>query len=148
MQTIDPASSALTYRVSQAERKSDERCDKMEASLAQLHRVVQTLIHELAMGRCTQRKENQAVADRVVGAALDPRDIVVPLNLKIKRAVTKKGKGAGGGNRNPRVVAKRWAMWKAQLAVGYTPEEVAQAWGCNRTTINNAQKNNFRCAHV
>ena len=52
-----------------------------------------------------------------------------------------------GRNRKAAVVAKRWALWKSQRAQGYTVEQIAKAWGCNHSSISNAERHKFQAGY-
>jgi hypothetical protein len=137
---MDPAISALTYRVSQTERKIEE----LQALLAQANTNIAAMGHELAMARAGVRARAGQIANGIIPAFLDEKDIAVPNELRISRPKVKRGgRLTGGGNREATIVARRWAMWKAQLTMGYTVKQIAQAWGCCRTTIENAKERNF-----
>ncbi|NDG03428.1 MAG: hypothetical protein EB119_09620, partial [Synechococcaceae bacterium WBB_34_004] len=108
---IDPAISALTYRVNLAERKNEELellCKQTAESLRQLRQ-------ELSAGRILLREESEKQVKAVLAGVLDERDIVVPAELRIKPAKVKRGeRRSGGGNRTSTTTAKRWALWKLQ----------------------------------
>ena len=135
---MEQAISTLTYRVSQLER----RAEAAEAMAKQTQATLHALNHELAVGRGGIADINQKMSDAVMKAFLDEKDIAVPNDLRITKAKRTPGKKrfAGGGNRETHIVKRRWALWRAQIKMGYTPQQIARAWGCNRTTINNAMK--------
>ena len=137
---IDPAISALTYRVSQTERRNEELellCKQTAESLRQLRQ-------ELAANRVTIREDNQRQASAALAGVLDERDIVVPKELRIKPAKVRRGeRRSGGGNRTSTTTAKRWALWKLQREQGYTFQQIARAWGCNHTAVVHASKQDF-----
>ncbi|NBW22579.1 MAG: hypothetical protein EBR82_83000, partial [Caulobacteraceae bacterium] len=75
---VDPAISALTYRVNLAERKNEELellCKQTAESLRQLRQ-------ELAAGRVAIRENSEKEAKAVLAGVLDERDIVVPAELR------------------------------------------------------------------
>ena len=137
---IDPAISALTYRVSQTERKNEELellCKQTAESLRQLRQ-------ELAANRVTIREDNQRQASAALAGVLDERDIVVPKELRIRPSRIKRGgRRSGGGNRTSQVTAKRWTLWKVQREQGYTFQQIARAWGCNHTAVVHAAMHGF-----
>ena len=137
---IDPAISALTYRVNLAERKNEELelfCKQTAESLRQLRQ-------ELSAGRILLREESEKKVKAVLAGVLDERDIVVPKELRIKPAKVRRGeRRSGGGNRTSTTTAKRWALWKLQREQGYTFQQIARAWGCNHTAVVHASKHDF-----
>jgi len=138
--TLDPAISALTYRVSQTERKIEE----VELLIGQTSESLRNLRHELAAGRVMIKAENEKSSRAVMAGVLDERDICVPEELKIKPARRVRGKRkSGGGNRTATITAKRWALWRLQREQGYTFQQIARAWRCNHATIVSASNNGF-----
>ena len=119
---VDPAISALTYRVNLAERKNEELellCKQTAESLRQLRQ-------ELAAGRVAIRENSEKEAKAVLAGVLDERDIVVPAELRIKPSKIKRGeRRTGGGNRTSTTTAKRWTLWKVQREQGYTFQQIA-----------------------
>jgi hypothetical protein len=139
--TIDPAISSLTYRVSQAERKQEET----QLLLAQTAESLRTLRQELAVGRLMLKKDNEQRAGAVLAGVLDEHDIVVPPELRISPPKQKRGcRRSGGGNRTATVTAKRWALWRLQREQGYSFQQIARAWKCNHSTIVNASERKFK----
>ena len=138
---IDPAISALTYRVNMAERKNEELellCKQTAESLRQLRQ-------ELAAGRVAIRENSEKQAKAVLAGVLDERDIVVPAELRIKPSKIKRGgRRSGGSNRTSTTTAKRWALWKLQREQGYTFQQIARAWGCNHTSVVHASRHDFK----
>lgn len=138
---IDPAISALTYRVNQVERKNEE----MELLCRQTAESLRLLRQELAAGRVMRKEEMEQASKAVLAGVLDEKDIVVPPELRIRPAKRTKGaRRSGGGNRNSTTTAKRWALWKLQRQQGYTFQQIARAWGCNHTAVVHASHNEFR----
>ena len=142
---IDPAISALTYRVSQTERKNEELellCRQTAESLRQLRQ-------ELAANRVAMREDNHRQAAAVAAGILDWKDLAVPPELVIGKTPKRRNKRrAAGTNRTAAVVAKRWALWKLQRAQGYTFQQIAKAWGCNHSSVVNAEKNKFNAGYI
>ena len=142
---IDPAISALTYLVSQTERKNEELellCKQTAESLRQLRQ-------ELAANRVTIREDNQKQADAVLAGILDWKDLAVPPELMIGKTVKRRNKRRSAGtNRTAAVVAKRWALWKVQRSQGYTFQQIAKAWGCNHSSVVNAEKHKFNAGYI
>jgi hypothetical protein len=140
---MDPAISTLTYRISQTERRIEELQDAIKGA----SEMIQAMSHGLAVARGEIAKGNRKAVQGVVNCLLNEKDIIVPEQLKITKAKRGRGKRiGGGGNRIPEVVSKRWAMWKAQMAMGYTSHQIARAWGCCRTTVENAKYAKFKAA--
>jgi len=145
MKYLDPTEQAigtLTYRISQLERRINET---IEPEMKQTGKSLLALRQELAAGRILFKEEGRKDAAAVVAGMRSWRDIVVPPELMIGKTTKRRGlKRSGGRNRTASVVAKRWALWKAQRAAGYTFMEISQAWGCNHSSIVNAAKCGFQ----
>ena len=116
----------------------------LEARLVAAVQSIQQLRHEITLGRIERTKSNEAAAERIVAGVRDERELIVPDSLKITRPKMAKGKKkSGGGNRTPGVVAKRWGLWRIQYQQGYTAQQIARAWKCNRSAIEYARDNGW-----
>ena len=138
---LDPAISALTYRVATLERKNEE----LEALCKQAAEGMRKIRQELAVGRMMVKESNEAMAKEALVGVLDEADIAVPEELLIRPARRKRGtRKSGGGNRNATVTAKRWALWKLQREQGYTYQQIARAWRCNHSAVTHAESQGFK----
>jgi len=142
---LDPVTSALTYRVSQLERKIN---DEILPAVKEMTSALATMRQNAAVARMELKRRNLQEAQVLAGSILSWKDIAVPAELKIAKSKIGKGHRRGAGrNRTAAVVAKRWALWKMQRAQGYTVEQIAQAWGCNHSSITNAEKHKFQAGY-
>jgi hypothetical protein len=141
MNTQEVAAQVLTDRINSTENN----IRVLEARLVAAVQTIQQLRHEITLGRIERTRKNRGIAERLVANIRDEREIVVPPLLAIKRPTIRKGsKRRSGGNKEPKVVAKRWALWKIQYSQGYTTHQIARAWGCNRSTIEYARDKGWR----
>ena len=142
---MDPAVSALTYRVSTLERKLEESLADFRQTAESLRRLRQ----ELAASRISLREDNDKAAKAITAGILDWHDIAVPKELMIGKSRKRRGKRrTAGTNRCASTVQARWSLWRAQREAGYTLQQIARAWGCNHSSIVNAEKNKFRAGYV
>ena len=138
---LDPVTSALTYRVSQLERRIN---DEILPAVKEMTQALATMRQNAAVARMELKRRNVQEAEVLAGSILSWRDISVPAELKIAKSKIGKGQRRGSGrNRTAAVVAKRWALWKLQREQGYTFQQIARAWGCNHTAVVHASKHDF-----
>jgi hypothetical protein len=142
MDTLQQALPALNYRITQLEQKLEARpTSELEAKLAQLERTMANLRAEIMAGRQALSEGNMDKQKNVLTAMLDESDILVPKELRIRNT----GRGRpGGGNRQAKILAKRWALWKIQREQGFTFQEIARAWGCNHTSVCHAASKDWK----
>jgi hypothetical protein len=115
---LDPVMSALTYRVSQLERRIN---DEILPAVKEMTSALATMRQNTAVARMELKRRNLQEAEVLAGSILSWQDIAVPAELKIAKSKIGKGQRRGSGrNRTAAVVAKRWALWKMQRAQGYT----------------------------
>ncbi|NDB97034.1 MAG: hypothetical protein EBZ78_12900, partial [Verrucomicrobia bacterium] len=89
-------------------------------------------------------RKNRGAAERLAAGIRDEREIVVPPLLAIKRAKIRRGsKRRSGRNKEPKIVSRRWALWKIQYNSGYTTHQIARAWKCCRSTVEYARDKGF-----
>ena len=116
----------------------------LEARLVAAVQSIQQLRHEITLGRIERTKSNQTAAERIVAGIRDEKELVVPDSLKIaKPRMIKGNRKSGGGNRTRQMVLKRWGLWRIQYEQGYTTRQIANAWKCNRKSIDYAREHNW-----
>jgi hypothetical protein len=116
----------------------------LEARLVAAVQSIQQLRHEITLGRIERTKSNQTAAERIVAGIRDEKELVVPESLKIaKPRMVKGNRKSGGGNRTKQMVLKRWGLWRIQYEQGYTTRQIANAWKCNRKSIDYAREHNW-----
>ena len=146
LDNTEQAIGTLTYRISQLERKLEEQ---IIPEARQTNESLRQLRQQLAANRIAIREDNQKTAAAVTAGILDWKDIAVPPELMIGKSTRRRGKRrTAGTNRTAAVVAKRWALWKVQREQGYTLQQIARAWGCNHSSVVNAEKNKFRAGYI
>jgi len=140
MNTQQEAAQVLSDRVGTTENN----IRVLEARLVAAVQSIQQLRHEITIGRIERTKANETAAERIVAGIRDEREIVVPEALKIAKPKIRKGKlKSGGGNRTKQMVLKRWGLWRIQYEQGYTTRQIANAWKCNRKSIDYAREHNW-----
>jgi hypothetical protein len=138
--TQEVAAQVLTDRVGTTENN----IRVLEARLVAAVQSIQQLRHEITIGRIERTKSNETAAERIVAGIRDEKELVVPESLKIAKPRMVKGKRkSGGGNRTKQVVMKRWALWRIQYEQGYTTRQIANAWKCNRKSIDYAREHHW-----
>jgi hypothetical protein len=116
----------------------------LEARLVAAVQSIQQLRHEITIGRIERTKSNETAAERIVAGIRDEKELVVPESLKIAKPRMVKGKRkSGGGNRTKQMVLKRWGLWRIQYEQGYTTRQIANAWKCNRKSIDYAREHHW-----
>jgi hypothetical protein len=116
----------------------------LEARLVAAVQSIQQLRHEITIGRIERTKSNEMAAERIVAGIRDEKELVVPESLKIAKPRMVKGKRkSGGGNRTKQMVLKRWGLWRIQYEQGYTTRQIANAWKCNRKSIDYAREHHW-----
>ena len=104
---LDPIMSALTYRVSQLERRIN---DEILPAVREMTSALATMRQNAAVARMQLKRRNAQEAEVLAGSILSWQDIAVPAELKIAKSKMAKGQRRGSGrNRTAAVVAKRWA---------------------------------------
>ena len=140
MNTHQEATQVLTDQINSTENN----IRVLEARLVAAVQSIQQLRHEITIGRVERTKSNQTAAERIVAGIRDEKELVVPESLKIAKPKTRKGKlKSGGGNRTRQMVLKRWGLWRIQYEQGYTTRQIANAWKCNRKSIDYAREHNW-----
>jgi hypothetical protein len=138
--TQEVAAQVLTDRVGTTENN----IRVLEARLVAAVQSIQQLRHEITIGRIERTKSNETAAERIVAGIRDEKELVVPESLKIAKPRMVKGKRkSGGGNRTKQVVLKRWGLWRIQYEQGYTTRQIANAWKCNRKSIDYAREHHW-----
>ena len=140
MNTQEVAAQVLTDRVGTTENN----IRVLEARLVAAVQSIQQLRHEITIGRIERTKSNETAAERIVAGIRDEKELVVPESLKIAKPRMVKGKRkSGGGNRTKQMVMKRWGLWRIQYEQGYTTRQIANAWKCNRKSIDHAREHHW-----
>ena len=104
-----------------------------EDKIKDFEQMVSTLTSQMAQNRA--ELASKGLSSLIMGTST-PLDIPKELRPTI-------GKFRMPRNRSFAIVSKRWALWKAQLASGMNIHELADAWGCDHTTIRNAKERGF-----
>lgn len=104
-----------------------------EDRIKDFEQMVSTLTSQMAQNRA--ELASKGLSSLIMGTST-PLDIPKELRPTI-------GKFRMPRNRSFATVSKRWALWKAQLASGMNIHELADAWGCDYTTIRNAKERGF-----
>ncbi len=116
----------------------------LEKRLVAAVQTIQRLRHEITIGRLERVGSAKTEAERIVAGIRDERDIVVPPQLQITKPNRTPGKRkCGGGNRTRDIVLKRWGLWRIQYEQGYTTRQIANAWKCNRKSIDYAREHHW-----
>jgi hypothetical protein len=116
----------------------------LEKRLVAAVQTIQRLRHEITIGRLERVGSDKTEAERIVAGIRDERDIVVPPQLQITKPNRNPGKRkCGGGNRTRDIVLKRWGLWRIQYEQGYTTRQIANAWKCNRKSIDYAREHHW-----
>lgn len=140
---------ALTWRISQLERRQEELTQHMHLVGKEMVRVRQAFLNASA----AKNEQERVMAEEGLTNILSHENILVPHDLRIiytrngRKGVRRGVKYRCGSNKDANAVAKRWALWKTQRAMGYTFQQIATAWGCNHTTVANAAKHEFKPAY-
>ena len=140
MNTQEVVAQVLTDRIASTE----SNIKMLEARLVAAVQTIQQMRHEIALGRIERTRKNRGAAERLAAGIRDEREIVVPPLLAIKRAKIRRGsKRRSGRNKEPKMVSRRWALWKIQYNSGYTTHQIARAWKCCRSTVEYARDKGF-----
>jgi len=140
MNTREAVAQVLTDRVSTTENN----IKVLEARLVAAVQSIQQLRHEITLGRIERTRSNAEAAQRIVAGIRDEKELSVPNELKIAKPKTARGrKKSGGGNRTRQMVLKRWGLWRIQYEQGYTTRQIANAWKCNRKSIDYAREHHW-----
>lgn len=139
----------LTWRISQLERRQEEMTKHLELVGKEMAKLRQAFLSASE----ARNHQERVMAEEGLINILSEKNIMVPGELLIVHDNgTRRGRKRGvryrsHRNRDANTVAKRWALWKTQRAMGYTVQQIARAWGCNHTSIVNAEKNGFKPAY-
>jgi hypothetical protein len=140
MNTQEAVAQVLTDRIASTEGN----IRMLEARLVAAVQTIQQMRHEISIGRIERTRKNKGIAEKVSVGIRDEREIVVPPLLAIRSPKTKMGsKRRSGGNKEPKIVSRRWALWKIQYNSGYTTHQIARAWKCCRSTVEYARDKGF-----
>ena len=140
MNTHQEVTQVLTERLSSTEGA----VKTLEARLVAAVQSIQQLRHEITLGRIERTRSNAEAAQRIVAGIRDEKELSVPGELKIAKPKTARGrKKSGGGNRTRQMVLKRWGLWRIQYEQGYTTRQIANAWKCNRKSIDYAREHHW-----
>ena len=130
----------LTDRIKALESNSH----LLEKRLVAAVQTIQSLRHDIHVGRIERKRKNWHAAEIAVANILDERDLVVPAELAVVPSKVKPGnKRSGARNRKHEIVSKRWGLWKIQHEQGYTTHQIAKAWKCNRSSVEYARDKGF-----
>ena len=140
MNTQQEVTQILTERIAGI----DSNIKMLEARLVAAVQSIQAMRHEITLGRIERTKKNKDIAEKIAVGIRDEREIVVPPLLAIRSPRTKRGsRRRSGGNKEPKMVSRRWALWKIQYNSGYTTHQIARAWKCCRSTVEYARDKGF-----